>query len=257
MGITGGITLIGAGDPEPVDVVNGDSASEIVLLCEHAGRAVPERLGDLGVSEHVLASHRGWDIGAEVLARKLADILAAPLVIQAYSRLVIDCNRPPRSPLAVPLASDGVRIPGNWVADEAECSARADEIFEPMDRAIDDLFAARTRKAAFSVHSFAPRMNSRVRPWHAGFVSRRDLATANALIAYMGAARPDLNLALNQPYQIEAESDWFIPHHVESRNLRHCLIEIRNDQLGEDADAAAWAGLLAKAIRHVMKEPAA
>ena len=257
MSMAADITLIGAGDPDPIDVVNGDSASEIVLLCEHAGRAVPGRLGNLGVSEYVLASHRGWDICAEVLARKLADILAAPLVIQTYSRLVIDCNRPPRSPLAVPLASDGVPIPGNKAADKAECSARADEIFMPMDRAIEDLFASRTRKAAFSIHSFTPRMNAEIRPWHAGFISRRDLATANALIAHMVAARPDLNLAINEPYQIDAESDWFIPHHVEARNLRHCLIEIRNDQLGEDAGAAVWAELLANAIQHVIKDPAA
>lgn len=70
---------------------------------------------------------------------------------------------------------------------------------------------------------------------------------------YIARAQPDFELAINQPYQIDHETDWFIPQHAEPRGLRHCLIEIRNDQIRDDADVDFWAGLLANAISSAME----
>ena len=64
-------TLLTSSDPPPVDVVNGESDASLLLVCEHGGHAVPGRLS-LGVAGEVLLSHRGWDIGAEAVARRLA-----------------------------------------------------------------------------------------------------------------------------------------------------------------------------------------
>lgn len=244
-------TLLAPSDPPPVEVVNPQSASPIFLLCEHAGKAIPAALGDLGVTPDVVESHRGWDIGAEKLARRLADRLDAPLVIQRYSRLVIDCNRPHDSIRSVPVDSDSVVIPSNKSASSADRFARVEEIFMPMNAAISRLIEG--RKAAFSVHSFTPQMDGQARPWHAGFLSRTDRATADALVAHLSSRQPELNCAVNQPYQIETESDWFVPAHAEPRGLQHCLIEIRNDQLTDDAGIAQWANLLGSAIAAVVE----
>ena len=103
-------SLLRSGDPDPVDLVNSQSSAPIFLLCEHAGRAIPASLKNLGLDEPTLRSHRGWDIGAEALARALADRLNAPLILQRYSRLVIDANRPPRSAESILQESDGVLI---------------------------------------------------------------------------------------------------------------------------------------------------
>lgn len=244
--------LLGTTDPPPVEVMNPSSAAPVFLLCEHAGRAIPAVLGDLGVSRSVLLSHRGWDIGAEALARALADRLSAPLVVQRYSRLVVDCNRPPDSRLAVPLESDGAVVPANQRATDAERRARIAAIFAPMEAAVLKLLTA-ARTCAFSVHSFTPKMNDAARPWHAGFLSRTDVKTAAALRDHIAKARPDLTLAVNQPYQIETGEDWFIPVHAEPRGLRHSLIEVRNDQLSDAAGIALWADLLAAAITSIME----
>ena len=99
-------TLLTPSDPPPVDLVNGESDAPLLLVCEHGGHAVPDRLS-LGVTDEVRLSHRGWDIGAEAVARRLADHLGAPLVIQRYSRLVIDANRPPLSPTSMPERAAG------------------------------------------------------------------------------------------------------------------------------------------------------
>ena len=239
--------LLGPEDPAPVEVVNPDCEAGIVLVCEHAGRAMPQALGNLGLTADVLHSHRCWDVGADALARRVAARLKAPLVLQRYSRLVIDCNRPPESPRAIPTTSDQVEVPGNHISS-SQRERRVAEIFRPMDAAIDALFAKAPRVAAFSIHSFTPCLDGIDRPWHAGFLSRRDMPTASALMDHIAGQRPDLTLALNEPYQIETDGDWFIPAHAERRGMLHSLIEIRNDQLVESRNVNLWAGLLADAI---------
>ena len=245
--------LLSDADPPPVEVLRRSSRSPLVLLCEHAGQAVPAALGDLGVGQAVLDSHRGWDIGAESLARGIADALDAPLVVQRYSRLVIDCNRPPGSAQSIPGQSDNCDIPANRTASQAERDARLREIFTPMDREITTLFEAAPRAATMSVHSFTPRMDGRDRPMHAGFLSRRSTETAEALMRHISARRPDLQLALNAPYQVDDETDWFIPRHAERRGLPHCLIEIRNDQIADPKGIAVWTELLSGAIGAFME----
>lgn len=241
-------TLLGPKDPEPIEIVAADSASGIVLLCEHAGNAIPKVLGTLGVSRDIIESHRGWDIGALDLARKLAESLGASLVIQRYSRLVLDCNRPPHSALAIPLVSDQVTVPGNSALNAEARAIRVNEIFRPMDAALNRLFARHPRRAAFSIHSYTPNLGGENRPWHAGFLSRAPSGVAAALRDHVAESHPGLSLAVNAPYQLETDGDWFIPAHAEPRNLAHCLIEIRNDQLGSPEGIDLWADLLAEAI---------
>lgn len=241
-------SLLTPADPAPVEIVNGESNAPVLLLCEHAGNEVPTALDTLGVSEEILASHRGFDIGAESVARGLADLLDAPLILQRYSRLVIDSNRPPSSPQSILEISDGAVIPGNQNLAAANSQARISEIFEPMDRAIQNGFASHDRRAAFSIHSFTPQLGDEGRPWHAGFLSRKSVPTAKQLMASVANQSSDLNLALNKPYRIEDATDWFIPRHAEPRALPHCLIEIRNDQIQTQEEAARWASMLAEAI---------
>ena len=245
--------LISASDPAPIEVVNAKSASALLLLCEHAGRAIPAALGDLGVGPDVLNSHRGWDIGAEKVARGIAETFGAPLVIQPYSRLVVDCNRPPGAATSIPVVSDGCEIPRNRSASQSEKAARIREIFNPMDRQIADLFQRKERLATFSIHSFTPTMNGNYRAMQAGFLTRQSIGTAEALMRHIDGERPDMQLALNEPYQIDDETDWFIPKHAERRRLPHCLIEIRNDQVDDTDGVALWTGLLSRAIHAFME----
>ncbi|MEM6678497.1 MAG: N-formylglutamate amidohydrolase [Pseudomonadota bacterium] len=245
--------LLGPNDPLPVEVLHAHSTAEVLLVCEHAGRAVPEALGDLGVSAAVLESHRGWDIGAAAVARRLADQLDAPLVLQRYSRLVLDANRPPGSPTSIPEISHGATIPANRALSPAQKAIRVSEILDPMDQAIEAAFERHPRRAAFSVHSYTPALNGVARPWHAGMLTREATETAERLMASLRRDAPDLVLALNEPYQIEDDGDWFVPRHAEPRGLPHSLIEIRNDEIADDAGAERWAGLLATAITDVLE----
>jgi len=245
--------LLSSKDPYPVEVINAESAVPVLLLCEHAGRVIPECLGDMGLSHSTLCSHIGWDIGAESVAREISKQLSVPLIVQRYSRLVIDGNRPPDSRESIPEISFGTIIPANQNLAQSERNARARAIFDPMNDAISAGFAKHQRLAAFSIHSFTPHgINGESRPWHAGFVSRKSLETAEQILASVSLSDPGLTLALNEPYEIEDETDWFIPVFAEARNLPHCLIEIRNDQISEVTGIEKWANILAHAIDKVL-----
>ena len=94
--------LLGPGDPPPFSVHNEQGRAPLLLLCDHASKAVPKALGDLGISQAELSRHIGWDIGGLDAAIALAKALDAPLVASGYSRLVIDCNRWPGGEGSIP-----------------------------------------------------------------------------------------------------------------------------------------------------------
>ncbi len=105
--------LLDPDEPSPVNVTRPDGASRFFLACEHAGKRIPHRLGNLGLDDHHLERHIAWDIGAEAVAVGLSERLDATLVSQTYSRLVIDCNRDPMVETSIPTISEATEIPGN------------------------------------------------------------------------------------------------------------------------------------------------
>ncbi len=238
---------------EAVELVNGDSEADCLLVCEHAGRAVPDHLDGLGLDDDVLCRHIGWDIGAGDVTRLLAERLGAPAVLQRYSRLVIDCNRPTDAPDSIAPISDGVTVPGNLGLSDDERAWRIARIFQPFHQAVVDLLEQPGRRAVFAIHSFTPALGGVDRPWDAGFLYRRDKRTGRLLGEALAAEQPSLRIGYNQPYQIDDRSDWFVPVHGEARGLPHSLIEIRNDHIRDRPGVVRWAEDLAKAIAVTME----
>lgn len=241
-------SLLVPGDPDPVELVNEMSDFPVVLVCEHAGQAIPHRLADLGVAQVALDDHIGWDIGARAVTLRLAETLGAPAVLQRYSRLVIDCNRPPEAPDSIPEISDGVAVPGNASLSAGARNVRIRELFMPFHEATSALLRRRTVRATFAIHSFTPRMNGRSRPWDISFLYRKDSVTSLRLQAAICALQPQLRIGMNEPYQIDDASDWFVPRHGEASCIAHSLIEIRNDHIVDAEGQRRWADLLAETI---------
>lgn len=246
--------LLSKVDPKPVEIVNQNSDHPLLLICEHAGRAIPGKLGNLGLSAGDIDSHIGWDIGAEAVTRTMAQALGASAVIQRYSRLVIDCNRPPDAPDAMPETSDGVAIPDNSALDPAARDARVTEIFKPFHKAVERCLEQHPRRIVLSIHSFTQSMDGTLRPWDIGFLFRKDTETSHHLSRFIHEAHPRLTIGMNQPYQINDASDWFVPHHGEARGIPHSLIEIRNDLIRGPEEQAKWAETLVVATNRYLKE---
>ena len=103
-----------AADPPPYTQIRPErEAPRFVLVCDHASNAVPAHMERLGLDQAELDRHIGWDIGAAMVTESLSARLDAPACLSGYSRLVVDCNRPPGSPTAMPAVSDGTVVPAN------------------------------------------------------------------------------------------------------------------------------------------------
>jgi len=111
--------------------------SPFLLTCDHYGRLIPKALGDLGLQESQLTRHIAWDIGIAGVAETLSNQLDAHLIVQRYSRLVIDCNRPPHAASSIPITSDATTIPLNEGLSSEAAALRRREIFDPYHRRID------------------------------------------------------------------------------------------------------------------------
>lgn len=240
-------SLLAADEPRPVVVHRADGASPIVLTCDHAGRRIPRRLGDLGLPAHELERHIAWDIGALATSRLLSESLDAPLVEQVYSRLVVDCNRPTRSPTFVAPLSEETPIPGNQDLAPEEIAAREREIHRPYHARIAALLDARKAAATptvlIAMHSFTPVYKGVARPWQIGLLYNRDSRMATILHELL--AGTGLCVGDNEPYAITDDSDYGIPVHGEQRGLPHIEIEIRQDLIADEAGQREWAARLA------------
>src|ERR1700757_2857146 len=166
----GGIRLIlEAQEVPPVHEDNALGRSPFLLTSDHYGRAIPRSLGDLGLPPSELTRHIAWDLGIAGVADALSKHLGAHLIAQRYSRLVIDCNRPPRPPSSIPLLSEATTIPGNEGLSREDSEPRRRAIFDPYHRRIDEVIdqrmAAKRATILVSLHSFTPVYAGVRRPW--------------------------------------------------------------------------------------------
>ena len=253
--------LIGVGDPPPFETLNEDGEAPLLLICDHASCAIPEALNWLGLEKETVEDHIGWDIGAAAVTRRLSVLLDAPAILAGYSRLLIDCNRPAAAPDLVPPVADGRPVPGNQNLTGADIEARREAFFEPYHEEIRyflDKFAVAERVPILAaIHSFTPAMKSddEARPWQISVCWDRDGRVALPVLAAL--REEGLTVGENQPYSFDALSDFAIPEYGLKRGLPHILIEMRNDQIREDADVAAWAERLALHLTAALGDPAA
>jgi predicted N-formylglutamate amidohydrolase len=229
-------------------LVNDDGRSPCVLVCEHASNLLPKALGGLGLPASELERHIAWDLGAEQLARRLSRLADAPLVLQRYSRLAYDCNRPPESADAIPEISETTDIPGNRNLSAAERLARIGEIYRPFHGAVAELLDRRAAQAARSlvvtIHSFTPVYKGVRREVELGILHDRDTRLAERMMASFA----DVDARFNQPYGPKDGVLHTLNLHAAPRGLAHAMIEVRSDLLSDGHGQDAWAERLSAAL---------
>jgi predicted N-formylglutamate amidohydrolase len=244
-------------DVPPVLEQNATGRSPFLLTCDHYGRAIPRLLGDLGLPEAELARHIAWDIGIAGVANSLSEQLDAHLIAQRYSRLVIDCNRPPQSPNSIPRISETTLIPGNEGLTRAAAEARRAQVFDPYHRRIGEAIDRRLREkiptVLVSLHSFTAVYAGIARPWHVGTLYQSDTRLPPLLLKSL-RAQGDLVVGDNEPYAVSDETDYTIPVHGEARGLMNTGIEIRQDLIAVVAGEREWANLLANIFGEIEME---
>ncbi|HKQ69779.1 MAG TPA: N-formylglutamate amidohydrolase [Polyangiaceae bacterium] len=238
-------------DPPAFSVLRPDGASSFFLVCDHAGRRIPRGLTNLGLAAADLESHIAWDIGALGLAACLSQALDAILVAQTYSRLVIDCNRPPGSAESIVARSAGVPVPGNGELSAAEVQARADTIFHPYHDRIRQEVSRRQYESQptilVALHSFTPVFAGRSREWHAGVLALRDRRMADPMLLLLREERT-LVVGDNEPYAASELTDFTIVHHAEQRGAPYIELEVRQDLIADEGGREEWAERFARLL---------
>lgn len=246
-------------EPPSFRVLNPQGRAPAVLICDHASRAVPPALANLGLPDDELLRHIGWDPGTAAITERLARALDAPAVLSGVSRLVIDCNRRPDDPTLICEVSDGTVVPGNRDLPDEERERRLARYFRPYHAAIaDTIEAARQRSpqpALLSIHSFTPALRAReeARPWHIGVVWDRDGRLAQPLLQAL-RDEGDIEVGDNQPYSGKDHSGYSIFEHGQNRGLHHVMIEVRQDLVATEAGIEEWAIRLERCFRRMLGE---
>jgi len=249
--------LLGEREPSPWTLENPDGASELVLVCEHAGALLPAALGTLGLAAEHLRRHFMWDIGALDLARALSRHFDAPLAHQRYSRMICDCNRHPHGETFIPTHGEGVPVAGNHDLSAEERRRRRVAIWQPFQDELARLIDAREASARptvlVSIHSFTPVFFGVSRPWHVGVLVDRDPVFSHALHASLLGALDQRIVGLNEPYVMGNGVDYTIPVHAEERGLPCAEIEIRNDLIGDASGVEHWCRVLVPAFEEALE----
>ena len=211
-------------------------------------------LGDLGLSASELTRHIAWDPGIAGVADALSKKLDAHLIAQRYSRLVIDCNRPPGAASSIPVISEATVIPGNDGLVREAAEVRRKSIFDPYHRRIAEVIRRRLRDSIptvlVSLHSFTPVYAGIARPWHIGTLYHRDTRLPPLLLKLL-REETDLIVGDNEPYAVSDETDYTIPVHGEARGLMNSGIEIRQDLIADQAGQRQWADRLARMFAEI------
>ena len=242
----------------PFEIVEGARDRGLVLLADHARRDLPDEYGDLGLPATEFDRHIAYDIGVEMVTRRLAALTGAPAVIAGFSRLLIDPNRGEDDPTLIRQLYDGTVVPGNYPMAPEERERRLDSFYRPYHDAVGAMIASVAEASGsapfiFSVHSFTPVMQGHVRPWHAGVLWDLDDRVARPLIDML-AEDPLLVVGDNEPYDGALRGDTMFKHAIVN-GFAHALLEIRQDLIADDSGAEDWARRLAPIVDAINRRP--
>ena len=236
-------------------VENLSGSSRFLLLGDHAGRGIPEKLNGLGLNPADLDRHIAWDIGVAGLGLTLSARLDAAFVHQRYSRLVIDCNRDPADEDSIAPQSDKTIIPGNQDLTVFEREARRMEIFTPYQEKIDAVIKSRKATSQptilVSLHSFTPKLQAHQRPWRFGVLHRKDSPFSSAVLARLKSQFGDA-VGDNAPYAMDGV-DYTIPHHADGHGLDYLELEVRQDIIADRQSQHEIGALLSEVLSDALQ----
>jgi predicted N-formylglutamate amidohydrolase len=248
---------IEAATAETWTVLPGLADAGLIILCDHAGNAFPPGYGTLGLPEAQLQRHIAYDIGAAAITRRLSALLGVPAVMTHYSRLLIDPNRGADDPTLIMRLSDGAVVPGNRHLTPEERQTRIDRYYRPYHDTVAGVVqacvATGVPPAILSIHSFTESWKATPRPWHASILWDRDPRLAQPMLEAL-YAEGDLIVGDNQPYHGGLEGDTMWTHGT-CNGLAHCIIEVRQDLIRDEAGQTAWAKRLARLMRSLLDRP--
>jgi predicted N-formylglutamate amidohydrolase len=234
---------------DPWVILGQPTSGGILVVCDHASNHVPEAI-DLGIDPKLLTQHIAYDIGVTGVATFLVELSGCAAFLATNSRLVVDLNRYPDDASTIPVTSDGIDIPGNYL-DAAERKARLERYFHPYHARLEDLLHHHQPALILSVHSFTPRLESDphgYRPWEIGVLYNEYEAAANLAIERLEGE--GLVVGDQLPYSGKLLNAT-MNRHAEANEIPYVGVEIRQDLVGSSAGQERFAAILAEMAQYV------
>ena len=232
----------------------------LIITCEHGGCEVPALFAPLFAGhEALLQTHRGWDPGALLLARELADARNAPLFFATTTRLLIDLNR---SIGHRQLHSEITRSLARAIRREI-AAHHYQPYRDTVESEVARLIAAGKRVVHVASHSFTPELGGVVRQADVAWLydPRRpgECQLADQWLAALARQRPDLKLRRNYPYQGKGDGLTSLLRKRHSPDS-YIGVELEVNQRFAITGGKAWAALrlqIAQSLAQVMASNAA
>jgi predicted N-formylglutamate amidohydrolase len=215
----------------------------LLVSCEHGGNRVPAKYARLfeGAAD-VLATHRGYDLGAREVARAFGRTLGVAPFVGTTTRLVVDLNRSPgnRSVFSAYTRS----LPAAERA--AALAAHYWPYRQAVEEAVGDAMSGRRPVLHVSAHSFTPELRGEVRNCDVGFLYdpavRGEVRFVDAWYAALRAAAPALVLRRNYPYRGVSDS---LVTHLRRRYARRGYVGMELEVNQKHAGTRGWRALIA------------
>jgi predicted N-formylglutamate amidohydrolase len=227
----------------------------LLVSCEHGGNRVPAEHAQLftGAAD-VLATHRGYDLGALQIARAFGRRLGVTPFAATTTRLVVDLNRSPGNRNVFSRYTRGL-------SDEQRAAALAQHYWpyrSAVEGAVESALRAGESVLHVSAHSFTPELRGEVRNCDVGFLydpaRRGEVRFVEAWIAALRTAAPELVLRRNYPYR--GVSDALVTHlrrRYAGRGYAGMELELNQKHVGGRgwrSLVAVLAATLATAVEH-------
>ena len=174
---------------------------QLLITCEHAVNQIPPFFQEaFAPHQALLSTHRGYDIGAANLARRISEEFKLPYFEAMVSRLLIDCNRSLGHPHCFSELSS--------CFDEQMKSTIIDAYYKPYRNAVSNYIQSMVHERPIlhlSIHSFTPNLHGVERLadigllYHPGRVQEQILA--KEWQTWLSKACPAFKIRRNYPYQ--------------------------------------------------------
>jgi predicted N-formylglutamate amidohydrolase len=224
----------------------------LVLTCEHAANRVPPEYRALfrsAEARSLLASHRGFDLGALAVAELCSKALATELYATHVTRLLVEANRSLHHPR---LFSSFTRT-----LSESERARIIERYYTPHRAQVEAVLRAKLKKHPrvlhVAVHSFTPELDGKVRNAEIGLLydprrheEQRLAKRWHSLLSAFGPYR----VRRNYPYH--GASDGFTTHLRRLFGTRYLGFELELNQrilLLSAEERRSLAQLISESIR--------
>ena len=215
----------------------------LLVSCEHARNRVPKAYAPLFAGAGgVLATHRGYDLGALEVARAFGRKLGVTPFAAKQTRLVVDLNRSPANRNVFSAYTRSLSV--------AKRAAALDTHYWPYRKGVEasvaQALAAGETVLHVSTHSFTPVLRGEVRKCDVGFLYDPRIAGEvrfiEAWYAALAAAAPALTLRRNYPYRGVSDS---LVTHLRHRYARRGYVGMELELNQKHVGSAGWRALVA------------